>query len=310
MSRLAKYRESIERFMKNNEILKDCPIDIKEYTKDNDYFLPITLLTIFNSQSKKNNVASQGYYVASCVVLIHILMDNEFSKEITIELLFILNRLLYCNLDNSKDFVPQKKIGNVILSTLKIYETELTNVMKNPIQYIELSDNSLSVDVSKWYLKDDAIEESLKKAKMINKSSFEDYLNNTVCSLCNIVFGIGWVMGCGGDSKMDKMKKISYNFGIIYKLSHDFDNLKKDASNLNQMGNNTISYNYILNYGFDDAYGRFMESKYKLIEGLMVLEVNTQTIKEIINNIDHKVDLIIDETSPDTKSNYSCIRDA
>ena len=48
-----------------------------------------------------------------------------------------------------------------------------------------------------------------------------------------------------------------------------------------------------------------MESKQKFIEVAMLLDIYTTTIKEIVNNIEARVDEIIDETSPDIKSCYS-----
>ena len=316
MSRLAKYRESIERFMKNNKHLNESKINIEDYFKNSDFFLPIVLLTTLNSQNKKFHVSTQGYQVASSIVIINILMDNSFSTENTIFLLSCVTKLLKDNLDNVKDVVPSKKIGGIFVNALKIYNDYLFSKIVLPRDnYIETQDGELNDEVSKWYLKDDSIIESFNNVLPISPESFDIFLKNTICSLCNIVFGLGWILGCGDELKLDKIEKISNNFGIIYKLSHDFENLDHDSKHFHSLSSNQdsgkqvsgkqVSYNFIINYGFDKAYEKFMDSKYKLIEELMNLDINTSTIKEIINSIEHKVDLVIDETSPDIKSNYS-----
>ena len=48
-----------------------------------------------------------------------------------------------------------------------------------------------------------------------------------------------------------------------------------------------------------------MNNKQKFIEECLKKDMYTDTIKEIISNIEIKVDNIIDETSPDLKSNVS-----
>ena len=97
------------------------------------------------------------------------------------------------------------------------------------------------------------------------------------------------------------MIKLSKYYTMMYKLAEDFENIENDV--MNQVDG--ICKNYVVNYGLQNSYEVFMTNKQKFIEELMTLDMFTNTIKEIINYIEHKVDMIIDETSPDLKSSCS-----
>ena len=83
------------------------------------------------------------------------------------------------------------------------------------------------------------------------------------------------------------------------KISH-FENLDHDISSAKD-----YSDNYIINYGLNEAYELFLDSKQKFIEESMLHDLYTNTIKEVIDLIELSVDTVIDNTSPDLKSNYS-----
>jgi hypothetical protein len=65
--------------------------------------------------------------------------------------------------------------------------------------------------------------------------------------------------------------------------------------------------NYVVNYGLHHSYDLFMKHKQKFLESCMLLDTYTMTIKEIIHYIESEVEQIIDQTSPDLKSNMSNI---
>ena len=77
---------------------------------------------------------------------------------------------------------------------------------------------------------------------------------------------------------------------------------------INQVGKNSengITRNYVLNYGLLDSHELFMYNKQKFIEECMILDIYTSTVKEIVNIIDKNIDDIIEQTSPDLRSNLT-----
>ena len=63
--------------------------------------------------------------------------------------------------------------------------------------------------------------------------------------------------------------------------------------------------NYIINYGLQSAFEMYNEYKMKLIELAISLDMYTDTLKDVISMIDDKIDAIIENSSPELKSNYS-----
>jgi hypothetical protein len=79
-------------------------------------------------------------------------------------------------------------------------------------------------------------------------------------------------------------------------------NIEHDLAKLDVTGSTD---NHIINYGIHESYELFMNNKQKFIEECLKKDMLTDTIKEIISSIEIKVDSVIDETSPDLKSNVS-----
>ena len=78
MSRLLKYKDSLDRFIKDKSCLFDTDsilnsnIETLLYNKikESDKILAILLLTIMNNQNKKKKITLQGYYMASMIEFI------------------------------------------------------------------------------------------------------------------------------------------------------------------------------------------------------------------------------------------------
>jgi hypothetical protein len=105
----------------------------------------------------------------------------------------------------------------------------------------------------------------------------------------------------GGDEKtLDSLDKIGTSFANMIKLADDFMNLEKDIEN-----SETYTKNYIVNFGFQNSFEMFIDNKQKFIEGCIILDIYTNTVKEIVDLIECKVDLIIDKSSPDMVSHYT-----
>ena len=320
MSRLVKYKESLNKFIKDRSCLFDDTIIsdknihniLINEIKNIDFTLPILLLTIMNSQNKKNHISLQGYYAASCIYFSNIILHLvENKSQIIIKhgiqtynillnsVILASNKSLCQNLESIKNVIS---IDNAI----KMY-TLIMNIYYESVNYnnilsdykFDMSNKKSTLDTLKWHIKDDdSLIKEFNKIVQINRESFNNYLNKKIGSLCEMTFCIGWCIGCGDIKYVNKIKKISRYFSMLIKLANDFKNLDDDIMN----HNNGVSINYVINYGLQDSYELFMYNKKKFIEECMTLDIYTNTIQEIMNFIEKDVDEIIDNTSPDMKS--------
>ena len=321
MSRLVKYRESLVRFIKdksillNNNSVGDPNFEPFLYSKikNDDLLLSIVFLTIMNSQNKKNKITLQGYYAASSIEMLNIIVDisensEKYNKDFYYRIINFLTtcsfKSFYQNLESIKSFVDQNLSSSVFFDSMDVFTNNVFESKFSEEFAWKITEDGPNKDLIKWYLKNnEECKDNFNNLKMVKKECFEDFINNKIGALSEIAFSISWIMGCGSIKLLPKIKKMSKNFAWMYKIALDFDNIEDDLSTdgLN------FSKNYVVNYGLQESYEKFMDNKQKMIEELMVLEIYTITIKEIMNYIEEKVDRIIDETSPDLKSNFSNI---
>jgi len=113
---------------------------------------------------------------------------------------------------------------------------------------------------------------------------------------------IGWILGGGDDKTLNKIEKIGSQLANLLKISTDFMNIESDLAKLSKI---KISTNIIVNYGMQEAFELFVQSKQKFIESALTLDIYTTTLQDIIKIIEEKIDAVIDQTSPDIRSNYS-----
>ena len=316
MSRLVRYKESINKFIKERScIFSEIEAEdnmmkfLNDQIQKSDFLLPILFLTIMNSQNKKNHITMQGYFAASCIEFVFYLhqivvvaIANQPDSKMINFLILASQRSLNQSMESVKNFLPTDSLSTILINS----QNEFLNCVSfkkllSPIT-LELSGQKPPSDLLKWYIKND--QELKEKILMINKvdpESFQNFLNNKYGSICELAFCLGWLIGGGDQKEINKIKKISKYFTILYKLSIDFVNLEKDLRN----NNGDTSTNYVINYGLQESYELFMYNKQKFIEESMMIDIYTATIKEIINYIENGVDAIIDETSPDLKSQYT-----
>ena len=81
MSRISRYQESIEKFIKNKNInsyfSEEYNESITTKLMSSDHLGGIILSTIFNHNSKKSNIKGHGYFLGIAVDIILIILDNK-----------------------------------------------------------------------------------------------------------------------------------------------------------------------------------------------------------------------------------------
>jgi len=309
MNRISKYRESFLRFIKD-KCQGNC-IDhyVYDMIKGSDLVFPILLLTVMNNRNKKNQISMQGYCVATCIELLNCLTVLIEKKEIILEdigldrylglfggVIVAAGRFFQMNCDSIKGVFSSAAFLNIVLASMGSY----CGYIESAVSLMNLKfvqDNvEYQNDVIEWFIKDNtALIESYKKNMLLSKKVLNEYIAHKNTTLCEMAIVLGWIMGGGDVKEIEKLKRIAKNFSMVHKISRDFENLEDDITNGNR-------FNYVLNYGIQASYEQFTDSKHRFTEEAMMIDIYTDTIKEIVKNIDQQVDDFIDQTSPDIKS--------
>ena len=242
MSRISRYQDSVSRFitkrisLSNNNVVKEIVMD---NIKDNDFVLPIILLTILNNQSKQNNMSVHGYYMATGIEYLYIifkLSDNKsyyvdkmgydkYYNTLTTLILYIMSALQN-NIESIQSSNKDKSSG-IFNNSFKNINDKIITLMED-IKF-EFTDSKKKTDLVKYHFKNvEDAQKKLPKLKQIKKEQFFQYINNKIGSIAQITIITGWLLG-GGDEKMiPVLEKLGNNLAILLKLSNDFEHLEND----------------------------------------------------------------------------------
>lgn len=308
MSRLARYKDSLNRFINERSCIlmvedENIRSIILNKISQIDFTLPIILLTIMNSQNKKNKLSTPGYYGATAMALLQVglaVVQNNSKYDIDTyhtllrTILLLTSKSLLQNLESIKNFIS-KPITDICLSVMEVYHSVTEPGLFEPCEFI-YEDTMPNDEIIKWYFSDnDEFKEKFNQLKRITLESFNNYINAKYRPLCEFAMKIGWLLGAGDIKQLNNIKKISSYLSILYKLAIDFENIKSDVEN--------ERHNYIVNNGLQESYELFMHNKQGLIEECMNLDIYTSTVEQIITSIDNRVENVINETNPDLASN-------
>lgn len=323
MSRLSRYRESISKFIKDRSCLFDETTIPDKVTKTvlydtvvkTDMLLPILFLTIMNSQNKKNKITMQGYFAASSIQFLFLLTIFEENKDeilqkygyecyenIKLHCLTSSGKSLFQNLEILKNSVNSDDCVDIINNVVSLYYGLVNGRALLSHSEPEFKDNKVNDEISKWYLKNNVkLKEIVDNIPCLTRESFNKNLSTKLGSIVELTMCAAWLIGGGEKKELNAIRKISGYFTQIYKLYLDFIGLEEDIYGAVKGHTN----NYVINYGLQDSYELFMYNKQKFIEECMVKDLFTNTVKEIVSYIENHVDEVVDETSPDLKSNLS-----
>jgi hypothetical protein len=303
MSRIERYQESINNFIKTKDMFTP---EIKEILLKRDHLCGIIFSTLLNYNSKKKNYKVHGYYMACAIDLLQELLEIlDLKKSIEhnkfVNILFLITQLITLNLENLKVPQKQEEILNKIIFFIQSYiNTKLIEITK--LYECQTNKKVLKTDIlSVSYLK----QSTINKYKTLYKVEHEkiiEYTKNTYSNIGDIVFVIGWALG-GGDRKQELLKKLQIigdNFGLLYKICRDFDKLESDINNSDK-----YNMNFIINDGVQETFILFMETKTELIEQCLTLNIYTHTLKEVMDELERSVDLCLSSSNIELKSTYS-----
>ena len=307
MSRISRYQESIEKFIKNKNINNYFSEEYHEliYTKlmKSDHLGGIILSTIFNHNSKKSNVKGHGYFLGIAIDIILIILDTKnINLNLNQNLLIGIYKLLHENISIIKS-TDQDNLNKILLTTYDYFNSHIFNILGN----------SQKMQIKKM-IKSDLLnlktitEPMYKKISQMNRYNQEDlvkHIETIYGSIGKIIIVLSWILGGGSYDKktLNALEIIGEKFGMIYKICYDFDNIITDINNCDTSTN--ITKNIVINIGIQEAFALFMELKSSFYEESFKLGIYTHTMKEVIDELEIKIDKCIENSKVDMKSSYS-----
>ena len=316
MSRISRYQESMSKFIKNRSYVSglegNMRINIYDLLKNSDNIMPIIMLTVLNSQSKKNGYSLHGYYMGCGMEMImtiikildnksyyNINYDDKNIQKIISKLSSIVNICLTQNIEYIQNMFPKEKVLKIFCYGSKLINAKLFDICEE--DNIEVCKNIKKTDLLKYTFQNIETPEivigSIKQAKL---EDMEKYIEKKYGSMCQIAIILGWLLGSGDEKTIGTLEKLGKYLGMMLKISYDFENMERDLCH-----NNKSSYNYVINYGIQNSFELFIDNKVKFVEGCMSLDIYTNTMKEILDLLEEKIDIFIDNTSPELRSQYT-----
>jgi hypothetical protein len=317
MSRISRYQESILKFIKTKSNYSDfikSDKDIESLIEVNDHETSIILLTILNGLYKKKKLrAHHGYYMASGIdiVMNYVMINDNITffnskynekiiKKISRQMPIYIFDCLSQNIEASENVIDDDKV-------MKLQRSVTSYLHKRMIEITDFYEFNGEhkvhrTDIIKFKFKNKKIiDDTYRKLSVIDEDILMKYINNTYGSVCKCSFVLGWLIGFGEEKMIPELEKLGIHLGLMLKLSHDFKNIERDMENTK----NNISTNTIINYGIHHCFSLFNESKTKLLEGCLSLDIYNITIKEIIDLIERKFDTQLQNTDLELQSRYS-----
>lgn len=319
MSRIFRYIQSMDKFIKTKSCIKSLDGNLRlifeNITYDN--LVSTILLTVMNNQSKQLNLSLHGYYISTGIELLLLIQKINDSKDyydmkigennikkISKIIPCMVNICLTQNIEHIQTKISKEKALKIYYLTNKILNEKIIDLVSD--SQIVKGDVIKKSDIPKYNFDDiKNPKEKLHKLKQITKESLLKHINIKYGSVCQIALICGWLLGGGNNDEkyIASLEKVGLYLGNIFKISLDFVNLERDLINTNA----DHSYNYVINYGIQEAFELFIDQKIKFIEGCMLLNIynNNITIKEVIDVIEKNVEDFIDKTTADLQSQYT-----
>ena len=308
MSRISRYQESIEKFIKNKNIDTYFSDEYTDIINNNliksDHLCGIILSTIFNHNSKKSSVKGHGYFLGISVDILLIMLNTK-NLNLNQNLLIGIFKLLHENVSLIK-CSNQEDLNKIILKTYDYFNSIIYDIIST----------STKMQIKKMIKSDllnlKTINDVLyKKISSMNRYVEEDivkYIKTSYGGIGKIVIVLSWILGGGNQDKkiITSLELIGEKFGMIYKICNDFENIIPDINSCDQSTQNTnITKNIVINIGIQESFSLFMELKSSFYVEALKLNIYTHTMKEVIDELETKIDKCIENSKVDMKSTYS-----
>jgi|SaaInlStandDraft_6_1057023.scaffolds.fasta_scaffold13867_3 hypothetical protein len=319
-SRISRYQQRIYNFIESRSpystLVKDQ--NNKNIFGTNDHESSLMLLSIFNGLRKEKKFKSHdAYYIAAgtdLLMVISMIRDNfEYYKfkygdnninNIVSQAPAYVFECLSKNLESMSHIVEKDKIVKIQSKIYAYFNQKMLVITKT--ENIQPTEKPKKTDIIRYrFNNNNIINLKYKKLKIFNKESLITYVNNKYGAVCQCAFVIGWMLGTGDDKQIPQLEELGKHFGMVIKLSNDFKNLESDIEN-----SRGFTYNMIVNYGIHNCFAMFDESKLKILEICISLNIYSTVVKETVDYIEKKFETYLKNTDLELNSVYTSFSDA
>jgi hypothetical protein len=302
----------------SDHLYKDIIFDINQYS---DYIIPISLLTIMNGEQRKNKYSAiHGYDAAVSIEILILLMEllksqkNLSSLSINIKqdsfesLKTSIIPLINVSINKNIEIISYFKTSSITNKIHRICSEQINDKINKIVTAINMMEIPLTTtilqktDLYHFHFANETIYNKLCTIKIFPKEFIIKYLTETYGNICKLALFLGWTLGGSSHDMLLNLDRLGYHFGLLYGISQDFVNLNNDIEKCSSIN---YSFNYVINFGLQDAFEQFNESKEKFNEGLLTLKITSSTIKELIDLLDKRINVILEQSTPDIKRTTS-----
>lgn len=315
MSRIIRYQEGILKFMKTKSFINKTSSRTKDILYEllelSEHIPAILCLTILNNLCKKSDTKIHGYYLATGIDVMMLMVkvcnnreyfEDKYGINSIDNMIIEVNNWFYASISSNIETLRLGKNGNIDhnISQLCVeYATKYLYLITKKNTYItskkmKKTDLFCMENINRYI-------NNYKQKKKLTKDILMNEIDARYGSVCKLSLCLSWIIGLGNTKHLNELESLGHYMGIFLKIYDDFRYLERDLLK------GVTSLNYIINYGIKEAYIELIEAKTNFIEGALKLDINTKTSKEILDMIVREIDNIVKDVSVDLESQYDDI---
>lgn len=262
----------------------------------------IIVLDICESQMKSNNkyndiddlelvlnisVACELLHNASLIIDDLPCMDNDIMRrgKETIHYKYGEKKahLLFYYLMTEISHLLKKDIDKCDFITKEYKNQIIKLLLSNYLDNLNMAITGQFLDI--YPLQDLKKNKQLKLVGNIKKEYIIKMIMNKTSPFFELSFISGYLLSNGDLNNLDKVRKVGQLFGLVFQISDDFEDEKKDLDR----GLDMLMQNYVLLIGKNDSYRDFMEYIELLKTLLLELNLYSKLMEELINYLINRV---------------------
>jgi hypothetical protein len=314
-SRIYRYKCSIDKFISHKSPLvlisshnKKC-LDITY--KLLDHLIAIFLVTTFHGKTESKNRKFHGYFMACGVdiamIIVNItdryycykdVIDYEKWCNFVPELVAKMYNCLSQNIDSLKLSLPKDEIIRINQQCIDYLSKGIANLTQIPKHDSESTIRK--TDFNDYRFKKPADKKKYSKLKYVSDEILYSHIDNKYGFASKMALLFGWLFGMGDLTKIGEIEALGRHMGIVFKIAYDFENIEQDLQKCEG-----YTFNMVINKGIKESFSIYETHKQILIEGILKLKLWSNTIKEILDLIEDKVDDGLKCASIDENCEYS-----